>query len=56
MGSIEDLAIIFVPAVFGLIGWAVLRQRNTSPLLSGCSALGISLAAMTIMFVVIYYV
>lgn len=56
MGTIGELSTIVVPAVFGLIGWAVLRRRNASPILAGCSALTLALTVMTIMFVVIYFV
>lgn len=54
MDTIGDLAIIGIPAVFGLIGWALLRQRNTPPLLAGCSALAIALAVMTVIFAMAY--
>lgn len=47
---------IGVPALFGLLGWAILRQRNAPPLLAGCSALVIALIVMTALFAVIYFV
>jgi hypothetical protein len=56
VNTLQDFATIGVPALFGLLGWAILRQRNAPPLLAGCSALVIALIVMTAMFAVIYVV
>jgi hypothetical protein len=54
METIGNLAVIGVPAVCGLIGWAALRQRNAPPLLAGCVALAVALAVMTGIFLGMY--
>lgn len=54
MDTVGDLAVIGIPAIFGLVGWALLRQRNTPPLLAGCAALLIAMAVMTAIFTVTY--
>lgn len=56
MDTIIDFAIIGIPALFGLLGWAILRQRNAPPLLAGCSALVIAVSVMTVFFVAMYFV
>lgn len=54
METVDNLIVIGIPAVCGLIGWAALRQRNTQPLLAGCLALGVALAVMTGIFLGMY--
>lgn len=49
-----NLLTIGVPALVGLFGWIVLRQRDAPPLLAGCSAMVIALATMTAIFVLLY--
>lgn len=54
METLGNLAIVGVPAVFGLLGWAILRQRNMQPLLAGCVAMAVALAVMTGIFLGMY--
>ena len=54
METIGNLAIIGIPAISGLIGWAILRQRNAQPLLAGCFAIMVALVVMTGIFLGMY--
>jgi hypothetical protein len=51
-----NLLTIGVPAMVGLLGWIVLRQRNATPLLAGCSAMVIALATLIVIFALIYVI
>lgn len=56
LNTFTDFVTIGIPALMGLLGWIILRQRNAPPLLAGCSALVIALIVMTAIFAVIYAV
>ena len=49
-----NMLTIGVPALVGLLGWIILRQRNAPPLLAGCSAMAIALVTMTAIFVLMF--
>ncbi len=54
MGAGGNLITIIVPALFGLLGWALLRRRGLAPLPAGCAALLIALVVLLLLFVMIY--
>ena len=54
VGVLGNFVVIGIPAICGLVGWAVLRQRNTQPLLAGCAAFTVALLVMTAIFLGMY--
>lgn len=54
MDTVYNLLTIGVPALVGLLGWSLLRQRNSPPLVAGCAAIVIALLTMTLIFVLLY--
>ena len=56
MDMLYNLLTIGVPALVGLAGWVMLRQRNTPPLVAGCSAMAIALVTMTAIFMLMFII
>lgn len=56
MDMLYNVLTIGVPALVGLAGWIILRQRNAPPLLAGCSAMAIALVTMTAIFVLMFII
>jgi hypothetical protein len=54
LGAGDNLITIFIPALFGLLGWAMLRRQGLAPLPAGCAALLIALAVLIVLFIVVY--
>lgn len=54
MDTLDSLVTIGIPALVGLLGWIVLRQRNSPPLLAGCMALFIALGTLAIIFALMF--